>query len=70
MTQLAPIIPNPNAKLMSLIPDAHVINSLGVVQLVKVGAVRQPGGVPVVDPVEVGRVVESGVSCEFFFISI
>ena len=50
------------------VADPHVVDGLGVVQLLDVGVVRQPGLVPVVDPVEVGCVVESGVSCEIFWL--
>lgn len=48
------------------LPDAHVVDGLGVVQLLGVGVVREPRVVPVVDPVEVGRVVEPVVPCEKF----
>ena len=34
-------------------------------QLIDVGAVGEPGVVPIVDPVKVGRVVQPVVSCNY-----
>ncbi len=45
------------------VPDPDVVDGVGVVQLPDVGVVRQPTGVPVVDAVEVGRVVQTVVAC-------
>jgi hypothetical protein len=47
-----------------VISDSDVVYSLGVVQLVEVGAVGQPRSVPVVDAVKVARVVEAVVTCK------
>lgn len=44
------------------ISDPDVVDRLGVVELLEVGVVGEPGLVPVVDAVKVGRVVEAGVA--------
>ena len=46
------------------VSDPHVVDGLGIVQLLEVGVIRQPGFVPVIDPVEVRRVVQSVVACK------
>ncbi len=45
------------------VSDPDVVDCLGVVELLQVGVVRQPAGVPVVDAVKVGRVVQPVVAC-------
>lgn len=46
------------------VSDPDVVDGLGVVQLLQVRVVRQPRLVPVVDAVEVARVVQAVVAWE------